>query len=218
MRERVVVEEILDTLPADDPEARQSRRDLRRINALMGNYRWIASRIRALAKEIDGWTEIGAGDGGISRVLDATVPVSGIDLAPRPENWPADWDWQQGDLFKLLPSCAASSQEGLIANLFLHHFEASELGRIGALAQDRFVRLVVSEPARYRIFHSLAHLLLPFVNRVTRHDMLVSIRAGFRRGELREALGLGPEWRIAEKVTLFGSLRLEAWREPSRQG
>jgi hypothetical protein len=38
---RQVLPEILDHLPADDPEAIGSRRDLRRINFLMGNKRWI---------------------------------------------------------------------------------------------------------------------------------------------------------------------------------
>jgi hypothetical protein len=39
--ERVVKPEILDDLPMDDPSARASRADLRRINFLMGNERWI---------------------------------------------------------------------------------------------------------------------------------------------------------------------------------
>ncbi|MCU0753184.1 MAG: hypothetical protein MUC40_09220 [Akkermansiaceae bacterium] len=41
MKSRIVEPEILDHLPHDDPAARRSRLDLRRINFLMGNERWI---------------------------------------------------------------------------------------------------------------------------------------------------------------------------------
>ena len=41
MLKRTVIPELLDHLPADDPHAMRSRRDLRRINFLMGNERWI---------------------------------------------------------------------------------------------------------------------------------------------------------------------------------
>lgn len=64
MTPRTVKPEILDHLPADDPEARRSRRDLRRINFLMGNERRVCRAIRkhpqAAAKGI---VEFGAGDG-----------------------------------------------------------------------------------------------------------------------------------------------------------
>ena len=49
MKHRLLVPEILDGLPPEDPEARRSRRDLRRINFLMGNERWIARQVRELA-------------------------------------------------------------------------------------------------------------------------------------------------------------------------
>ena len=46
MKPRVVIPELLDHLPADEPEALRSRRDLRRVNWLMGNERWLG---------LDGW-------------------------------------------------------------------------------------------------------------------------------------------------------------------
>ena len=42
---RQVLPELLDHLQADDPEAIRSRRDLRVINFLMGNERWILSSL-----------------------------------------------------------------------------------------------------------------------------------------------------------------------------
>ncbi len=55
--------------------------------------------------------------------------------------------------------------------------------------------------------------LWPLLNRVTRYDMLVSIRAGFRRGELPALLGLErAEWELEERCTLRGAYRLSARR------
>ena len=102
---------------------------------------------------------------------------------------------------------------GLIANLFLHHFESPALKRLGQIVQERFARIIVSEPARFPIFHRLSYAFFPFVNEVTRHDMQVSIGAGFRPGELKAALGLGSEWQNRESVTPLGAYRFEAWKE-----
>src|SRR5436190_934103 len=62
---RIIQAELLDELPADDPGAIQSRRDLRRLNAWMGNARTVA---RALENAFPpGGTgqlvELGGGDG-----------------------------------------------------------------------------------------------------------------------------------------------------------
>jgi hypothetical protein len=51
------------------------------------------------------------------------------------------------------------------------------------------------------------------INRITKHDMMVSIRAGFRNGELRKLLDLGDEWKWKEEVSLLGGLRVLAWRK-----
>lgn len=219
MKDRVVVPEILDDLPTHDPRAVRSRRDLRLINALMGNYSWLKNRIdRIQEKEPHGWVEIGSGDGrlrdALGRGKSEKFNVCGIDLAPRPERWPEVWNWCQGDIFEELPRLPDRDwPEGLLANLFLHHFESPALSELGRLIQERFRRIIVSEPARYPIFRNLSYALFPFVNNVTRHDMQISIEAGFRPGELAEALGLGPEWKHRESVTPLGAYRFEAWKE-----
>src|SRR5262245_33018940 len=57
--------ELLDHLPVDDPGARQSRNDLRRVNAWMGNARLMARTLKSLLPGRQGQRilEIGAGDG-----------------------------------------------------------------------------------------------------------------------------------------------------------
>ena len=45
---REVEPEILDGLPAGHPDAIRSRRDLRLVNALMGNQRWILKQLHRM--------------------------------------------------------------------------------------------------------------------------------------------------------------------------
>jgi hypothetical protein len=198
--------EILDRLPADHPDAARSRRDLRRINFLMGNERWIlrqAARFPDAARR--GVVELGAGDGRLVRTLARRfpdAPVRAYDLSPRPAGLAPHVEWTQGDLFE----CAPPDHGGiLIANLFLHHFEGDGLKRLGDWCAA-FDVLLFREPDRRASAHLLGRLLHPFVNHVTRHDMHVSIDAGFGPGELPQALGLDAEsWHIDESHAPFGA-------------
>ena len=114
--------------------------------------------------------------------------------------------WLQGDVFEEL-----SAGDLLIANLFLHHFTDQQLGELAQRMRE-FQAICISEPWRSRISLSEGYALWPLVNRVTRHDMVVSIRAGFVRGELPELLGLDARWKIEEQVSLLGACRLIAYR------
>ena len=207
---RVVKPEILDHLAHDDPEARVSRRDLRMINALMGNPTWFSRRLRS--PELRKVVEIGAGDGALCARLAADRPeveIAAVDLAPRPAALPGKILWARGDVFDELSKLSGDT---LAANLFLHHFEAPALRRLGDLIR-RFRLICVSEPLRCRRAILLGGLLHPLVNRVTRHDMGVSIHAGFRRGEIPALLGLEEgEWDINEVSTWRGAQRMVAWR------
>lgn len=198
---RVVEAELLDSLAADDLRARRSRRDLRLINALMGNERWI------LRQNLDGGlVELGAGEGVLTRKLARKGPVTGLDLQEGPEG--LDLSWVAGDLFETLPSVAGDT---VVANLILHHFEDADLARLGQLLRGRR-RLVVVEPWRSRLSLVEGGLLWPLINGVTRHDMMTSIRAGFRKGELPRLLRLGDGWEWREELSLLGGIRVLAWR------
>jgi 2-polyprenyl-3-methyl-5-hydroxy-6-metoxy-1,4-benzoquinol methylase len=210
---RIVVPEILDHLAADDAEALRSRRDLRRINFLMGNDRWVLAAVRGFSEVAEkGIVEIGAGDGMLSGKLARRfpkAPVTAYDLAPSPVDLDPQVNWHQGDLFEV----PAPGQGGvLIANLFLHHFEGEALAALGRWL-DNFEVLVFNEPDRSRLPHLLGALMHPWVNRVTRYDMHVSIRAGFAAGEMARFLGLDERrWRIRETSTWRGARRVVACR------
>lgn len=180
----------------------------------MGNFRWIR---RALEKESTDAPqhaiELGSGDGTLGKALaksSAPLQLAGMDLAPRPADWPEDWQWQQGDLFETLRQ---RSEPLVIANLILHHFKDPQLGALGELLADRKL-LIFNEPARASAHHFQGFALRALgINHVTRHDLHVSIRAGFRRGELPALLGLEPKrWEIDESHHFMGALRMIARR------
>ena len=187
--------------------------DLKVINFLMGNERWIARHIAqfpaALAK---GVVEIGAGEGTLLRRLakrHAGIALTACDLAPRPEGLPERIAWDRRDVFESLAEVTGGV---LAANLFLHHFEYDELEQFRRY-MERFEVICLNEPYRDERTIWDAQFILPFVGRATKHDMMVSIRAGFVHGELPERLGLDPaKWRIREETTWRGGLRMLASR------
>jgi len=215
LNERQVTPELLDHLPAGDPAARRSRADLRLINFLMGNERWVLRTLAGFpAAVMRGVTELGAGDGALPVKIARQFPgchLSAHDLAPCPP-LPPDVshriDWHQGDVFQRPPAPGGV----LVANLFLHHFEGEPLRQLGVMGGD-FDVLVFNEPDRSRLAELQGRLLFPIVNHVTRHDMIVSIRGGFCHGEMPALLGLDPaRWRWRETSTWRGARRVLAWR------
>lgn len=213
---RHVAAELLETYPANHPDAVRGRADLRLINTVMGNHRWIVRTLREHCKP--GWriTEIGAGDGALSLRLArcgvcAPGDLHGFDLAPRPWTWPPTAGWTQGDLRRVpLPD-----SEVLVANLFLHHLHDDALLELGRRLRASARVFIAVEPARRRR-HTLSGSLLCRAARlhaITRHDLPVSVRAGFRAGELPARLGLGTDWQILhDNESWLGGCRLLAVR------
>lgn len=203
--------ERLDELPPEHPAARAGRRDLARINALMGNHRWLAARlVEAVPASPGPVLELGAGDTGHLAAYRRVggLRLAALDLAPRPADWPADWDWIQADLL------AASWPEAeiVIASLVLHHFDAAALRALGRQLAARS-RLLFVEPARRRRHLAQGAVLGPILHPLTRHDLGLSVRAGFLPGELGPALGLdAAQWDVRESMSLRGGLRFEARR------
>ena len=221
LRQRIVEPEWWYHWPPEDPAARRSRADLRRINAVMGNERRI---LRILARHPEavreGVWEWGGGDGNLAARIARWQPqvrVTVCDLAPRPaglagEEW-ARIEWRQGDLFgQEVPERGGV----LLANLFLHHFEEPELRRLGGWC-GAFRLLVFNEPDRSPLAARFGALCHPLLHPVTRHDMQVSIRAGFRAGEMAGLLGLEEsDWEITEASSLLGARWLVARRRQAR--
>jgi hypothetical protein len=209
---RLVVPEILDSLPASDPRARRSRRDLLWVDAYMGNSRWILRKIPSLPNAGGAIVELGAGEGRLAMRIGEAFPtreILALDLAERPKNLTERVTWVRGDFFETLRTARGDICAG---SLILHHFSESALKELGGSLRN-FRALIFSEPLRSRLALRLAGLATPLASEVTRHDMPASIRAGFLPGELPCGLGLDPtQWTWHESSTLRGALRLVACR------
>lgn len=207
--ERVIEPEIIDGMAPDHPMAIRGRRDLRMINFVMGNERWIRAQVAGhQASAAKGVVELGAGGGELLGRLAKFGPARGFDLVPRPARLPKKVAWTQGDLWESEREITGGV---LVANLFLHHLQPDELSRLGRIA-DRFEVLVFVEPLRTKDALWMGERLLPFVGEATKHDMMVSIRAGFVEGELPKLLGLSSHWKVSERSTWRGGQRVLAWR------
>jgi hypothetical protein len=207
---------LLDTLPPDDPGAIAGRRDLRRINAVMGNHRWIARRLGQWNGE-GTIVELGAGDGLLAAAVCRQDPsfetrYHAIDYAPRPAGFPTKGTWHACDIWCDEAAAILTQASAVLCSLVLHHFTDDELRRLGALFHHTTL-LLASEPCRRQLHLWQGRIIFPVIHKVTRHDMMVSIRAGFRTTELAEAMGFtAPEWRVEEEETFFGACRLAATR------
>lgn len=191
--------ELLDILPADDPDAVRSRRDLKFLNAVMLHPGIMARRMRhhAIAAP-NRIVELGAGDGslmlrlcrrlaghwpGVTTVL---VDQQGI-VAPATREAVAKLGWRQDqvtqDVFEYLAT--AKPADIIIANLFLHHFEPPQIAEIFARSAERAPVFIALEPRRSMLPLIGSRLIgLLGCNYVSRHDATASVRAGFRDREL----------------------------------
>ena len=187
---RTLEPEILDTLSPDDPAALHNRRDLRIINAFMGNHRWLERELRRRLRPGERVLEIGAGTGELGRRLAAAgIAADGLDLWPRPADWPAASAWHRADLREFE---GYGGYDVVVANLILHQFSEAELSGLGRRLAGRPRLILASEPSRQRLSQFFCAALGPVLgaNFVTRHDSRVSIDAGFLDAELPGALGL----------------------------
>jgi hypothetical protein len=209
---RLLEPEWLDCLPANDVRARRSRADLRRINALMGNTRILA---RQLERELPyrqslRIADLGGGDGTLMlavarRLRCHDVSLALVDRAPILERATAralaGLGWkaipEQCDALAFLQACGRF--DAIIANLFLHHFDAGSLSRLLGLVAARTALFIACEPARSRLALAASRLVgLLGCNDVTRHDAVASVRAGFSGRELSRAWPRSPGWRLHE--------------------
>ena len=208
--QRTLQPELLDSLPHDHPDALRNRRDIRLTNRVIGTHRWLEKTIPPLLRTTDTVLELGAGTGELGlRLARRGVPVAGLDLWPRPADWPDSAAWHREDLRTFR---GYGDYSVIVGNLIFHQFSDADLASLGKQLQA--ARLIVAcEPQRRRISQVLYRMFAPLfgANHVSLHDAHVSIAAGFRGEELAEALGLrSPEWDVRCASTLLGTHRMIA--------
>jgi hypothetical protein len=207
---RLLTPELLDLLPADDPRALRSRRDLARVNAMMMQHRIMAKALaglpcpRLLA-------DLGGGDGrfllGVARRMKQWRGVRAVILDrqaivsrdTRDAFQALGWSCEvmQGDIFETLPLL---SPDIVTVNLFLHHLEDVELIRLLTAVAARAAGFVACEPRRSAFAALGARLVFILgANDVSRHDALASVRAGFAGQELSSLWPKSAGWDIEER-------------------
>ncbi len=234
---RTVRPEILDELPAADERAARSRRDLQRINRVIGSCGIMSRAVRhALASAPQHVPlrilELGAGDGSlalrIAKRLAASWPAAEITLLDRQSlvgdamgTAFAHLGWTLRPLtMDALEWARAPTQQQLtgrwdlvLANLFLHHFGDDALrALLGAVAVRSDV-FIACEPRRSLPALYGSRLVSALgVSADTRHDAIVSVCAGFRGKELSRLWPAARRcWRVAERPAgLFSHLFVAA--------
>jgi len=224
MLPRRVQAERLDGLAATDPDAARSRRDLRRVHRFMRTrarlVRKLRQRVPAPGRPLR-VLEVGAGDGtlllGIARefapewpaveltLLDRLALVDGATIAEYARHgWTARptvidiFDWARAATGS--SEIAASRWDLVIANLFLHHFDDSELKIVLAAIAASTDELLACEPRRGWPALAGSHLIgVLGANAVTRTDAVLSVRAGFRASELSALWPGTTGWSLQEE-------------------
>jgi 2-polyprenyl-3-methyl-5-hydroxy-6-metoxy-1,4-benzoquinol methylase len=242
LRRRAVRPEILDELPATDARAIRSRRDLQRVNRVIGSCGILSRSLRHTLRSAPHRAalrilELGAGDGSLAlciakRVVISwpTVELTLLDRQPLVAAATgtafAHLGWTlRPQIVDVVEWARAPTQQQhaqrwdvVLANLFLHHFEEDGLRELLSAVADRCNAFIACEPRRS--FPALiGSLLLPAlgVSADTRHDAVVSVRAGFRGKELSRVWPTTrTDWKLMERPAgLFNHLFVAARREPA---
>ena len=210
---RTVEPELLDHMPATDPRAACSRRDLRIVNAIMRNARIVAGVLTRSVDRPRAIVDIGAGDGAwlvqLARSLPPSwAPVRAV-LLDRQDTVSArtlaaltgrGWAPEviTADVFEWLGQPEARA-DVYVANLFLHHFEPPRLRELLALLAARCRVFAACEPRRSPFaLHASRLLGLLGCNAVTRRDAVVSVRAGFADDDLTALWPQRAGWQVEE--------------------
>jgi hypothetical protein len=191
--------ELLDVLPADDPAALRSRRDLRRLNEVMLHPAIMARRM--LRHSVDAprrIIELGAGDGSLMLRLGrrlarhwSDVEIILVDrqdiVSHETRQTISSLGWHEDavtqDVFEYL--AIAEPADIIIANLFLHHFQPPQITDIFTRCAKLAPVLIALEPRRATLTLLGSRLVgLLGCNHVSRRDAVASVRAGFRDSEL----------------------------------
>jgi SAM-dependent methyltransferase len=215
---RTLQAELVDDLPAHHPAAIETRRDLRRINTLMGH---VGIFVRSLKTTFPhqpptSLLEIGAGDGElllrVARRMSGRwrdVDVTFVDLQDLlNKKTKADFaalNWKvrsvEGDIFELWSNAdALEKTDAILGNLILHHFTDAQLTSLFSIAAKRTDVFIAVEPRRERWSLFWANCLsLIGCGPVACHDAPVSVQAGFTGRELSALWPQDGTWQLTER-------------------
>jgi len=222
---RVVLPELLDVLPPQDSSALRSRRDLRRLNALMGHAKIMAGALQEdiPSPGVQELVELGAGDGhfllSVARRLNGrwrgtraifvdrlnTLDPQTCDQLSR-QGWSVKAEIAEAAAW--LRDAPPEKSRTIVSNLFFHQFQTEELIEMLRLAAGSASRVIALEPRRSWLPRFCGRWLWVIgCGPVTRHDAHISIRAGFAGSELSALWPDKKNWMLTERPAgLFSHL------------
>jgi hypothetical protein len=213
---RRVEHEMLDSLAAEDPRARRSRHDLRRLHRAMATLPIVQYALDLGTSDFVPRTllELGAGDGSLmlrlARRRASRWPDVSVMLLDRVNSVaPETLDGMRGvgwtprimvtDVFEWLAMRDDIRWDVVVANLFVHHFSSGELERLLVEIAARTRVFLCCEPRRSGLALVASHLIgLLGAGPVSRHDAVSSVHAGFRAKELSSIWPDQRNWAIRE--------------------
>jgi Methyltransferase domain len=198
---RVVLPELLDELEPEDPRARRSRRDLRRLHRAMGSLSILQEAIGRLRLALPPTRllELGAGDASLLlRLAQAQSKWPGVALTVLDRHDLLSEETRDGysqlgwELTVLRADATEWAREEhsqqfdlCIATLFLHHFDITALSALMAGIASHSDAFIACEPRRNAFAWLGSHLVgILGANAVTRGDAVKSVEAGFSDHEL----------------------------------
>ena len=156
-------------------------------------------------------TELGAGDGTfllrVARTISPRWPNVSATLLDRQRNVTPDTlvdfaalGWRAEVVVADVFDQPQISCEVMIANLFLHHFAEARLTELFQLIAQHSKFFIALEPSRaaWPLFCSRL-LWVIGCNAVTRHDAVISVRAGFSGTELSTLWPDKQSWQLTER-------------------
>jgi ubiquinone/menaquinone biosynthesis C-methylase UbiE len=215
---RKVEPELLDQLPADDPRAIRSRRDLKLINALAFHAGLMA---RGLIRHYGDdkprtLVDLGAGDGtfmlGVAHRLASRWPNVNVILLDRQSIVSGEtraafaalgWKVETvaADLFDFFEGSGPVAVDIITANLFLHHFTPQQLARLFTRVAQAARLFIACDPRRTAWVREISRLGWAIgCNDVSVHDAVASARAGFSGKELSALWPSAENWELHERA------------------
>jgi hypothetical protein len=215
--ERIVEPEWLDRLAPADPRAQRSRRDIQRLNRLIGHDRLVAKALKRAfgnhpPNEI---VDLGAGNGRfflpIARRLDTTWTNRRLILVDSADGFDPDiaeqfrragWNAKVEifDALEWLRGLNGRRIGAVIGNHFFHQMHDSTLSEMFAHLSKSADAVIAAEPRRGAIPLLASHFVWLFgCASVTRYDAPVSFRAGFAGQELSALWPDKKNWELTER-------------------
>ena len=213
---RRVEPEWLDRLAPDDPLARRTRSDLKRLNRAMWTLSIMLAGLDRIAAREKPRTilDLGAGDATlmlrIAKQRKNRWPKVAVTLLDRQHHANAltlagirATGWEPNvlttDIVEWLAMPTTSTWDVATANLFVHHFDDDAIALMFAGIASRCRAFFCCEPRRSRFALAGSRMVgLLGAGKVTRFDAVVSVRAGFRGDELSALWPRGDEWALSE--------------------